>query len=194
MTLDVAPTLTGPRLTLTPLTDADRDALFDAAADPLIWEQHPAPDRYRRPIFESYFDGLLNAGGTLIARDGNTVIGCSRFYAVPDLPGDWAIGFTFLRRSHWGGDWNREMKALMVGHVLSDHHRVWFHIAPGNLRSQIATTRLGARHAFDSDLDLGAGPVPYRCYTLTATDWEQATGHSMLAHDNGLDVEVRQGN
>ena len=181
MGLDNVPVLNGPRLTLRPLVEADRDALHAAAADPLIWEQHPARTRYLRATFDPYFDSLRDAGGTLVAREGDVVVGCSRFYPVPDHPGEWAIGFTFLARSHWGGGWNREMKALMAGHVLAHHPRVWFHIAPDNLRSQIATTRLGARHAYDADLDTGTGPVPYKCYTLTVADWTHATGAPLLA-------------
>jgi hypothetical protein len=35
------------------------DALFRAASDPLIWEQHPEPDRYTAPVFQRYFDGAM---------------------------------------------------------------------------------------------------------------------------------------
>ena len=33
---------------LTPLTTVDFDSLFKVAADPLIWVQHPAKDRYKK--------------------------------------------------------------------------------------------------------------------------------------------------
>src|SRR6185503_1099448 len=47
MPFELQPTLTGDLLELRPLREADFDALFAVAADPLIWEQHPESDRYR---------------------------------------------------------------------------------------------------------------------------------------------------
>lgn len=174
-------TLTGSRMHMRPVERGDRHGLHAAASDPLTWEQHPARTRHQRAVFDPYFDFLLGAGGTLVAVETapDTIIGCSRYYPVPDHPEDIAIGFTFLARSHWGGSWNREMKRLMVGHALSQCPRVWFHIAPSNQRSRIATARLGARHEMDADLDLGAGPAPYACFTLTRAGWEAATGQAL---------------
>lgn len=176
---DIQPTLYGPRLTLRPLEPGDRAALFRAASDREIWAQHPASDRAERAAFDPYFDFLIGAGGMLAAIETGTgrVIGCSGYYEVPDRPGEWAIGFTFLTRDRWGGEWNREMKALMLGHALAALPRIWLHIATENRRSQIASERLGARHDHDADLDLmGDGVSPNRCYVMTARDWETATG------------------
>lgn len=39
---------------LVPLTESDFERLYDVACDPLIWEQHPAPDRYKREVFERF--------------------------------------------------------------------------------------------------------------------------------------------
>lgn len=169
---DSAPQLEGQRLSLRPLVAQDRAALRAAASDPRIWEQHPARQRHKAAVFDPYFDFLLQAGGTLIVthRAQEQVIGCSRFYTVPDQPGDWAIGFTFLSVDFWGGDWNRELKSLMTTHAFAQLPRLWFHIAPDNIRSQVATTRLGARYVYDADLDLGTGPVPTKCYRLTQAD------------------------
>jgi len=175
------PTLSGPRLTLRPILKADRDGLYTAACDPEIWAQHPASDRHEISAFDPYFDFLMDAGGTLVAieRIKNRIIGCSRIYCVPDQPGDLAIGFTFLAQLYWGGSWNREMKQLLIAHILRCFPRVWFHIAPGNVRSQIATTRLGAKFAYDAELLLGPNAAPYKCYKLTAEDWKAATGHPL---------------
>ncbi|MBV9075484.1 MAG: hypothetical protein JOZ10_17800 [Acidobacteria bacterium] len=46
MDFDLQPTLLGELLELRPLLPEDSDALFAAASDPLIWEQHPESDRY----------------------------------------------------------------------------------------------------------------------------------------------------
>ena len=177
-TFDSNPTLESDRLLLRPLLEADRDALYTAASDPELWAQHPASDRHEKHVFDPYFDYLLSAGGTLaaIARDTNDTIGCSRFYPVPDHSDEFGIGYTFLARAHWGGSWNKEMKTLMVAHVLKSFERVWFHIAPNNLRSQIATTRLGAKFAYDAELKISQRASMTKCYTLTKADWEAATG------------------
>lgn len=174
MSFDNAPVLTGPRLTLSPLTAADKPGLRTAASDPETWAQHPAHNRWQPEVFDPYFDFLLAAGGTLCAREGDQIIGCSRFYPVPDQPRDIGIGFTFLARSHWGGRYNGEMKSLMVTHAFAAFDRIWFHIAPDNLRSQIATTRLGAVWDYDAKLDLGPGPSLTKCYVMTPESWEAA--------------------
>ena len=172
------PVLIGERIRLDPIQEADRDGLFSQASDREIWVQHPSFDRYQRAVFDPYFDFLLKAGGTLVARDIETgsIIGCSRFYDVPEHPGEWGIGFTFLGRAYWGGLWNREMKHLMVRHILASEDRVWFHIGHDNLRSQIATTRLGAQFSYDGTLTSNGIATQMKCYTLTADDWVNATG------------------
>ena len=73
MPFDLQPTLTGELLELRPLRSEDFPALFAVASDPLIWEQHPEPDRYTRPAFEKFFfqavkdhalaDGRIDAEG-----------------------------------------------------------------------------------------------------------------------------------
>lgn len=52
---DLQPELRGDLLRLRPLGDADFDALFAVASDPLIWEQRPANDRYKEDIFQAFF-------------------------------------------------------------------------------------------------------------------------------------------
>ncbi|PYP65994.1 MAG: GNAT family N-acetyltransferase, partial [Gemmatimonadetes bacterium] len=47
MPFDLQPVLKGKLLELRPLRAEDFDDLFAVAADPLIWEQHPAKDRYQ---------------------------------------------------------------------------------------------------------------------------------------------------
>jgi RimJ/RimL family protein N-acetyltransferase len=75
------PTLTGELLELRPLRGADFDALFAAASDPLIWEQHPENDRYTREVFQKYFDGAIESGGAfaIIERKSGRIIGSSRY-------------------------------------------------------------------------------------------------------------------
>ena len=173
---DDQPTLTGATLTLCPFAAEHIDGLYAVARFPEVWAQHPASDRWRREVFEPYARFLLDAGGTLVAteRESGRIIGCSRYYQVPDRPADIGIGFTFLAHEHWGGVTNREMKDLMLAHAFATFGTVWFHIGPQNTRSQIATTRLGAVWKYDAELDLGPGPSLTKCYATTEADWRGA--------------------
>src|SRR3989440_10467971 len=90
---------------LSPLPPADFDALFSVASDPLIWEQHPNSDRYKKAVFQTFFQDALASRGALIAIDNKTsrVIGSSRFHGFDETKSEIEIGWTFLARSHWGG-------------------------------------------------------------------------------------------
>jgi len=59
---DLQPTLIGKAISLRPLRAEDFEALYAAASDPLIWEQHPEPLRYQRPVFEGFFASALASG------------------------------------------------------------------------------------------------------------------------------------
>lgn len=144
--MELQPVLDGPRLRLRPLKPADFDALYAAAADPQIWTLHPCSDRHEKPVFEKFFDAALKSKGALAVVDKakKTIIGTSRYY---DLDGkkSVAIGFTFLTRDYWGGDYNREMKFLMLDHAFIYVSRVEFHVGENNKRSRRALEKIGAK-------------------------------------------------
>jgi RimJ/RimL family protein N-acetyltransferase len=162
-------------LSLRPLMADDLEGLFTAASDPLTWADHPAHDRYQKAVFQNYFEVLLNVGGTLVIIDKSTdkIIGCSAYYTAPDRPDTISIGFTFLHHSYWGGKTNFAAKSLMLGHAFAHFPEVWFHIGPQNIRSQTATTRLGAEWIEDATLNLGGTPAPWKTYKLTQAAWEK---------------------
>src|SRR5688572_1431031 len=115
--MDRQPTLEGERLLLRPLRTDDWDALFAVASDPLIWEVHPAHDRWQEPVFRAFFIDALEQGGALVVIDkaSGAMIGSSRYQGhEAGQGGSVEIGWTFLARSHWGGSHNREMKRLML--------------------------------------------------------------------------------
>jgi N-acetyltransferase len=143
---DLQPTLKGSLVELRPLRPDDADALFAVASDPLIWEQHPARDRYKPDVFNTFFRESLASGGALTALDckDGRIIGSSRFHAYNRQASEVEIGWTFLARSHWGGIYNREMKQLMLRHAFRFVKRVVFLIGPHNVRSQKAIEKLGA--------------------------------------------------
>ncbi len=144
---DFQPLLSGALVALRPLVEADREALFAVAADPLVWEQHPNSDRYQRKVFDAFFDAAMESRGALLAADAKTgkVVGTSRYYGWNPRARSIAIGFTFLSRSCWGKGHNREMKELMLRHVFRFSKTVIFHIGENNQRSRKAIEKIGAR-------------------------------------------------
>ena len=130
-----------------PLRADDFDALYKVASDPLIWEQHPERNRYREEVFRRLFQESLASGGALVAINSETeeVIGSSRFHAYDERLSQIEIGWTFLARSFWGGEFNGEMKRLMLGHAFKFVESVIFVIGEENIRSQRAMERIGGR-------------------------------------------------
>lgn len=146
------PTLLGTLVRLEPSQPEDLQALYAVAADPLIWAQHPAHDRWQHDVFRAMFQQGLASGGALTVRHAvsGAVIGSSRYYDWAKQGRQLAIGYTFLARSCWGGTFNHEMKRLMLEHAFGFVDRVWFHIGVNNLRSRRAITAIGA--SFDREV------------------------------------------
>ena len=140
MSFDLQPTLVGHVITLRPLRGDDYAAMFAAASDPLIWEQHPAHDRYQEPVFRKLFDELLASRGALVVVENATerLIGWSRYHGYDPAKDEVEIGWTFLARRYWGGRYNGEMKRLMLAHAFRHVGRVMFVIGVDNIRSQRA--------------------------------------------------------
>jgi RimJ/RimL family protein N-acetyltransferase len=146
MVFDPHPNLVGDLLELRPLREDDFDELYAVASDPLIWEQHQVPDRYRVETFREYFSEHLASGGALLAIDrrNGRIVGTSRFHGYDARRSEVEIGWTFLARSHWGGAYNGELKALMLEHAFRFVDSVVFLIHPANIRSQRAVEKIGA--------------------------------------------------
>jgi len=149
MRFDFQPTLRSELIELRPLRPEDFDDLYSVASDPLIWEQHPARDRYKHEVFSELFRESLASGGALVAVDRVTgkIIGSSRYHGYSAEAGEVEIGWSFLARSYWGGKYNGEMKRLMLRHAFQCVERVIFLIGAENIRSQKAIEKLGGRRA-----------------------------------------------
>ena len=145
MSFDRQPFLVGELLELRPLQGGDFEALFRVAADPLIWELHPEPNRYQEATFRAFFEDALASSGALVALDRATgqIIGSSRYHGYDAERSVIEIGWTFLARSFWGGRYNGEMKRLMLEHAFKSVKRVIFTIGPDNRRSQRAVEKIG---------------------------------------------------
>lgn len=163
---DLQPKLTGNLIYLRPLQIDDSEGLYKVASDPLIWEQHPSPLRYQQEVFNTeIFQTGLASKSTLVVVDSKTkiIIGSSRYYDVDSNNNEVAIGFTFLDRSHWGGNVNAEMKDLMLTHAFNWAKRVWFHVGINNIRSQKAMKKIGAKLSHTAPRCLNGIPVIH-CY------------------------------
>jgi N-acetyltransferase len=133
MTFEFQPVLEDELLLLRPIREDDFDALYKAASDPLIWEQHPARDRWQRDVFTEY----------VIDKKSGEVIGSSRYVIVKESENAIEIGWTFLARQYWGGVYNLAMKRLMIDHALRFVENVLFYIGENNMRSRKAVEKLG---------------------------------------------------
>jgi len=169
---DLQPVLKGELLRLRPLRLDDFSSLFAVAADPLIWEQHPAGDRYKEEVFKTFFREAMDSRGALIAADSKDgqVIGSTRFHGYNDEASEIEIGWTFLARSHWGGIYNREMKKLMLRHAFQFVNAVVFLVGPQNLRSQKALEKIGGVRVGSRCDGSGRDSLVYR---ITASTFAQ---------------------
>ena len=142
---ELQPHLAGELLELRPLRPGDWESLFAVASDPLIWEQHPANDRYREEVFREFFREALESGGALVVIDRKTqeIIGSSRYFGFDPGKSEIEIGWTFLARTYWGGKYNAELKRLMLDHAFKFVESVVFLVGTTNVRSQKALEKIG---------------------------------------------------
>ena len=130
---------------LEPLKQAHFDELYLVASDPLIWEQHPNPDRYKLEGFTNYFKGAMESGGAFIIRDTTSgiALGSSRYCSYNAANKEIQIGYTFFSRNCWGKSINAAVKKLMLNHAFNYVEKVAFYVGAKNIRSQKAMERIG---------------------------------------------------
>lgn len=148
MQFELQPVLENELVRLQPLKETDFTALFEVASDPLIWEQHPEPDRFKSEVFQKYFDSAIESGGAflVLAKGTDQIIGCTRYYNPDENDESVIIGYTFLSRACWGGRYNQAMKKLMMDHAFKFVKKIYFHIGEKNIRSQEAIKKIGAQY------------------------------------------------
>lgn len=146
--------LTDNMARLEPLREDHFEELYGVASDPLVWAQHPNPDRYRRDVFRTFFEGAMASGGAFIIRaaDDGRAIGGTRFYDPDPLAGEVKVGYTFFARACWGRGYNPAVKRLMLAYAFRHVARVVFHVGAGNVRSQKAMERIGAQQVGELDV------------------------------------------
>ena len=152
---DMQPELENDFVKIRPLRKDDFEALYKVASDPLLWEQHPNKNRYKRDVFENFFKGAIESGGAFLVFDKKTdeVIGSSRYYKFDESKKFVSVGYTFLARSCWGSEYNRALKTLMLDHAFNYADEVYFHLGENNIRSQKAILKLGAVKIGEADIE-----------------------------------------
>lgn len=175
-TISWQPVLENELVLLRPLERSDYEELYEAASDPLIWEQHPAYNRHEREEFDSFFKDSLESGKSFVIIDKQTqkIIGSTRYYDYDPDNSSIKIGFTFLDRAHWGGTFNFSNKQLLIDYAFQFVDKVIFEIAEENIRSQKGTSRFGIEEVEHFMKDIGGKKYPYISYQVTPQLWEQA--------------------
>lgn len=140
---------------LEPLKEEDFEKLFKIASDPLIWQQHPNKDRYKKDVFQNFFEEGIKSASAFIIYDQQTniPIGSSRYYDFNEQNKSVVIGYTFLARKYWGGKYNKALKGLMLNHAFNFVNTVIFHIGSTNIRSQRAIEKIGAKKVGEIEVD-----------------------------------------
>jgi RimJ/RimL family protein N-acetyltransferase len=144
--IDLQPILENQDLLIKPLQSSDFETLYMVASDPLIWEQHPSKDRWKRDVFELFFQGAMESGGAfkIVNKKTNEIMGTTRFYDYKADVSSIQIGYTFYAIEHWGRGINLAVKNLLLDYIFQFVTQVKFQIGASNIRSQIAISRLGA--------------------------------------------------
>lgn len=91
------PTLENERAILAPLQQADFQPLYQIAADPLIWAQHPNKNRWEIEVFRNFFNGAMESGGAFTVKDKTSgkLAGCTRFTTMRKLKNLFSLDIHF---------------------------------------------------------------------------------------------------
>ena len=160
---------------LIPLTELDFDRIFEVAVDPLIWEQHPTKGRYKKEVFQLFFDSAITFGTAFLMVDklSDKIIGSTRYYDYKPDNSSIAIGFTFLAREFWGGLYNKSSKKLLLDYAFQFVDKVYFHIGATNTRSQLGTIKIGAIKVNEFEKDSNGEKQLHYEYVIHKQDWKK---------------------
>jgi RimJ/RimL family protein N-acetyltransferase len=143
--MNIQPILENNIIKLLPVVESDFDGLFEVAADPLVWEQHPNKNRYKKEVFQVFFEGAMESKGAfkIVNKETNEIMGSTRFYDLDTKNKSVLIGYTFYGRKFWGSNYNPQVKILMLDYAFEFVDTVYFQVGANNIRSQKAMEKLG---------------------------------------------------
>lgn len=174
MNIDIQPTLENEKIRLVPLLEKDFEDLYKVASDPKIWEQHPNRDRWKKDVFQTFFEGAIRSKGAFKVCDtsSGTILGSTRFYDYNAQDDSILIGYTFYAISYWGKGLNTAVKTLMLDYIFQSVSKVYFHVGADNIRSQIAIGRLGANKISEQEVAyFGEQSKLNYVYEIEKEDW-----------------------
>ena len=172
--ISIQPQLENDLVILEPLNQNDFENLYAAAADPKVWEQHPNKNRYKREVFQTFFDGAIESKGAfkIIFKETNQVIGSSRFYDYDENDASIIVGYTFYSTDSWGKGINPSVKKLMFDYIFQFVDKIYLHVGADNIRSQIAVQRLGCTKIQEELVAYyGEEPKLNFVYEMTKENW-----------------------
>lgn len=172
--MNIQPVLENAELILYPLEDTDFDDLYAAASDPKIWEQHPNKDRWKREVFQNFFEGAIKSKGAfkVVDKTNGKAIGSTRFYDYNELENSILIGYTFYATAYWGKNINPAVKTMMLDYIFQFVDNVNFHIGADNLRSKISIGRLGAIKVAEKEICYFGEPSKLNYeYRIAKDEW-----------------------
>lgn len=176
MSFNLQPTsLADNLIRLVPLKEEDFEKLYTVASDPLIWEQHPNKDRYKREVFQNFFEGAMQSKGAFIVYEqaSGKVVGSSRFYDYDEAKSSITVGYTFIGRDYWGKGHNKALKELMFNYAFQFVDHIILHIGSTNFRSQKAIEKLGAKKIDEIEVAYYGEPVKLNfVYQVAKKDWQ----------------------
>ncbi len=176
--MNLQPILKNELVTAIPLQESDFDALYVAANDPKIWEQHPNKNRFQLADFTNYFKGAIESGGAFLIKSTitNDVIGSTRFsdYKIDNNITYISIGYTFYIKNCWGKGYNHSLKKLMLDYAFQFVDAVLFYIGAENKRSQISIERLGATKLKEEEIAYyGESTKLNYIYSINKKNWSK---------------------
>lgn len=172
--INIQPQLENDLVILEPLNQNDFENLYAAAADPKVWEQHPNKNRYKREVFQTFFDGAIESKGAfkIIFKETNQVIGSSRFYDYDENDASIIVGYTFYSTDSWGKGINPSVKKLMFDYIFQFVDKIYLHVGANNIRSQIAVQRLDCTKIQEELVAYyGEEPKLNFVYEMTKENW-----------------------
>jgi N-acetyltransferase len=191
-------TLEGRHVRLEPLDRHHVDPLAEVGLDPDIWLWSPEPVRTRADI-RAYVEAALDGRrlGTMlpfatVLRDGDTVVGSTRFGAIDLRHRRVEVGWTWVAPTWQRTAVNTEAKLLMLAHAFEvlGCQRVELKTDALNERSRNAIIRLGALQEgfFRKHMVTASGRVRDSVYfSIVDDEWPQVRARleAKLAEHDG---------
>lgn len=174
MTIDIQPVLENDKVVLYPLSQDDFEDVYSVASDPDVWRRHPNKDRWRKEVFQTFFEGAMQSKGAFKIVDKTTgdVMGSTRFYDYDEEEDSILIGYTFFATRYWGIGMNQMVKTMMLDYIFRFVSQVYFHIGADHVQSQKSIVKLGVRKIGEQEITyFGEQPKMNYVYGLTKREW-----------------------